>query len=100
VKIATVVIAYMDNSKKTSTRSATGPLSFSPSAWRETDDEYCLKQVLRLAPHYRENVFTHYMNTMPISASFTTAVSSLHHASRHFGSTFMAAARVLKALIK
>jgi unsaturated chondroitin disaccharide hydrolase len=33
-------------------------------AWRETEDEYFLKQVLRLAPHYREKVFTHHMDTM------------------------------------
>lgn len=32
-------------------------------AWRETEDEYFLKQVLRLAPHYREKVFTHFMDT-------------------------------------
>jgi unsaturated chondroitin disaccharide hydrolase len=33
-------------------------------AWRETKDEYFLQQVLRLAPHYREKVFTRYMDTM------------------------------------
>jgi unsaturated chondroitin disaccharide hydrolase len=33
-------------------------------AWRETEDEYFLKQVLRLAPHYREKVFTHFVETM------------------------------------
>ena len=32
-------------------------------AWRETEDEYFLNQVLRLAPHYREKVFTHSMDT-------------------------------------
>lgn len=32
-------------------------------AWRETEDEYFLNQVLRLAPHYRNKVFTHFMNT-------------------------------------
>jgi unsaturated chondroitin disaccharide hydrolase len=32
-------------------------------AWRETEDEYFLNQVLRLAPHYRDKVFTHYMDT-------------------------------------
>lgn len=32
-------------------------------AWRETEDEFFLKQVLRLAPHYREKVFTHFMDT-------------------------------------
>lgn len=32
-------------------------------AWRETEDEFFLKQVLRLSPHYREKVFTHYMDT-------------------------------------
>jgi unsaturated chondroitin disaccharide hydrolase len=32
-------------------------------AWRETEDEYFLNQVLRLAPHYRDKVFIHYMNT-------------------------------------
>ena len=32
-------------------------------AWRETEDEYFLKQVLRLAPHYREKVFTHCLDT-------------------------------------
>jgi unsaturated chondroitin disaccharide hydrolase len=32
-------------------------------AWRETEDEYFLNQVLRLAPHYREKVFTHFMDT-------------------------------------
>jgi unsaturated chondroitin disaccharide hydrolase len=33
-------------------------------AWRETEDDYFLKQVLRLAPCYREKVFTRYMDTM------------------------------------
>ena len=33
-------------------------------AWRETEDEYFLKQVLRLAPDYREKVFTHSLDTM------------------------------------
>lgn len=33
-------------------------------AWRETEDEFFLNQVLRLAPHYREKVFTHSMDTM------------------------------------
>jgi hypothetical protein len=32
-------------------------------AWRETKDEYFLNQVLCLAPHYREKVFTRYMDT-------------------------------------
>ena len=32
-------------------------------AWRETEDEYFLQQVLRLAPCYREKVFTHYLDT-------------------------------------
>jgi unsaturated chondroitin disaccharide hydrolase len=32
-------------------------------AWRETEDEYFLKQVLRLAPYYRDKVFTHFMDT-------------------------------------
>jgi unsaturated chondroitin disaccharide hydrolase len=32
-------------------------------AWRETDDEYFLNQVLRLAPHYREKVFTRHLDT-------------------------------------
>ncbi|HLP78684.1 MAG TPA: hypothetical protein VK327_17400, partial [Candidatus Paceibacterota bacterium] len=32
-------------------------------AWRETEDEYFLNQVLRLAPHYREKVFTRHMDT-------------------------------------
>lgn len=32
-------------------------------AWRETEDEYFLNQVQRLAPHYRDKVFTHYMDT-------------------------------------
>ena len=32
-------------------------------AWRETEDEYFLQQVLRLAPHYREKVFTRFMDT-------------------------------------
>ena len=32
-------------------------------AWRETEDEYFLHQVLRLAPHYREKVFSHFMDT-------------------------------------
>jgi unsaturated chondroitin disaccharide hydrolase len=33
-------------------------------AWRETEDAYFLKQVLRLAPLYREKVFTHSLDTM------------------------------------
>jgi unsaturated chondroitin disaccharide hydrolase len=32
-------------------------------AWRESEDEYFLKQVLRLTPHYREKVFTHHLDT-------------------------------------
>src|SRR6266487_43652 len=32
-------------------------------AWRSTEDEFFLKQVLRLAPHYREKVFTRFMDT-------------------------------------
>ena len=32
-------------------------------AWRETEDEYFLNQVQRLAPHYRDKVFTHFMDT-------------------------------------
>jgi unsaturated chondroitin disaccharide hydrolase len=32
-------------------------------AWRETEDEYFLNQVLRLAPHYREKVFTRCLDT-------------------------------------
>lgn len=32
-------------------------------AWRETEDEFFLDQVLRLAPHYREKVFTQFMDT-------------------------------------
>jgi len=32
-------------------------------AWRETEDEYYLNQVLRLAPHYREKVFNRHLDT-------------------------------------
>lgn len=32
-------------------------------AWRETEDEFFLNQVLRLAWHYREKVFTRHMDT-------------------------------------
>jgi unsaturated chondroitin disaccharide hydrolase len=32
-------------------------------AWRETEDEYFLNQVLRLAPHYREKVFIRHLDT-------------------------------------
>jgi unsaturated chondroitin disaccharide hydrolase len=32
-------------------------------AWRDTEDEYFLRQVLRLAPHYREKVFTRWLDT-------------------------------------
>ncbi len=32
-------------------------------ACRETEDDYFLQQTLRLAPHYREKVFTHFMET-------------------------------------
>jgi unsaturated chondroitin disaccharide hydrolase len=32
-------------------------------AWRETEDEYFLQQVLRLAPSYREKVFTRQLDT-------------------------------------
>jgi unsaturated chondroitin disaccharide hydrolase len=32
-------------------------------AWRETEDEYFLNQILRLAPSYREKVFTHFPDT-------------------------------------
>ena len=33
-------------------------------AWRETEDEFFLKQILRLSPCYREKVFTHHEDTM------------------------------------
>lgn len=32
-------------------------------AWQETEDEYFLNQTLRLAPHYREKVFTRHLDT-------------------------------------
>ena len=32
-------------------------------AWRETEDEYFLNQVLRLTPHYREKVFNRHRDT-------------------------------------
>jgi unsaturated chondroitin disaccharide hydrolase len=32
-------------------------------AWRHTEDDYFLKQALRLAAHYREKVFTHFRDT-------------------------------------
>ncbi|HEU6448044.1 MAG TPA: glycoside hydrolase family 88 protein [Verrucomicrobiae bacterium] len=32
-------------------------------AWRKTEDEFFLKQVLRLAPHYHEKVFTRFLDT-------------------------------------
>jgi unsaturated chondroitin disaccharide hydrolase len=32
-------------------------------AWEETEDEFFLYQVLRLAPHYREKVFTRHLDT-------------------------------------
>ncbi len=32
-------------------------------AWRETEDEYFLNQVLRLAPQYREKVFNRHLDT-------------------------------------
>lgn len=32
-------------------------------AWRETEDEYFLNQVLRLAPYYREKVFARHLDT-------------------------------------
>src|SRR5690348_10725020 len=32
-------------------------------AWRTTETEYFIKEALRLAPHYREKVFTHFMDT-------------------------------------
>jgi unsaturated chondroitin disaccharide hydrolase len=32
-------------------------------AWNETEDEHFLKQVLRLAPHYHEKVFTRHLDT-------------------------------------
>jgi unsaturated chondroitin disaccharide hydrolase len=32
-------------------------------AWRETGDEFLLEQVLRLAPYYREKVFTRHLDT-------------------------------------
>ncbi len=32
-------------------------------AWRETEDEYFLKQTLRLVPAYREKVFTRHLDT-------------------------------------
>src|SRR3984885_738487 len=32
-------------------------------AWQETEDEYFLNQVLRLAPHYREKMFIRHLDT-------------------------------------
>jgi unsaturated chondroitin disaccharide hydrolase len=32
-------------------------------AWQETEDEFFLKQIVRLAPHYREKVFTRFLDT-------------------------------------
>ena len=32
-------------------------------AWHETEEEYFLNQVLRLAPHYREKMFTRHLDT-------------------------------------
>ncbi|HEX9047859.1 MAG TPA: glycoside hydrolase family 88 protein [Verrucomicrobiae bacterium] len=32
-------------------------------AWRQTEDEFFLNQALRLAPYYREKVFTRFMDT-------------------------------------
>ena len=32
-------------------------------AWQETEDEYFLNQVMRLAPYYREKVFTRHLDT-------------------------------------
>jgi unsaturated chondroitin disaccharide hydrolase len=32
-------------------------------AWQQTEDESFLKEILRLAPHYREKVFTHWLDT-------------------------------------
>ena len=32
-------------------------------AWQETEDKYFLQQVMRLAPHYREKVFTRQLDT-------------------------------------
>jgi len=32
-------------------------------AWNKTEDEYFLNQALRLAPHYREKVFTRHLDT-------------------------------------
>jgi len=32
-------------------------------AWQETEEEYFLNQVLRLAPHYHEKVFTRHLDT-------------------------------------
>jgi unsaturated chondroitin disaccharide hydrolase len=33
-------------------------------SWRNTEDKYFLQQALRLAPHYHDKVFTHFMDTM------------------------------------
>ena len=38
-------------------------------AWRKTEDEFFLKQVLRLAPHYREKVFTRHLDTHDTGAN-------------------------------
>jgi unsaturated chondroitin disaccharide hydrolase len=32
-------------------------------AWQQTEDEFFLKQILRLAPHYREKVFARFLDT-------------------------------------
>jgi unsaturated chondroitin disaccharide hydrolase len=56
-------------------------------AWRETEDDYFLDQVLRLAPHYREKVFTHHMDTHHdlgfLYSLFSVALHKLTGAGEH-----------------
>lgn len=56
-------------------------------AWRETEDEYFLNQVLRLAPCYREKVFTRHRDTHHdlgfLSSLYSVAIYKLTNEKEH-----------------
>ncbi|HEY1661661.1 MAG TPA: glycoside hydrolase family 88 protein [Verrucomicrobiae bacterium] len=56
-------------------------------AWQETEDEFYLNQVLRLAPHYREKVFKYYVDTMHdlgfLYSLYSVALYKLTHDKEH-----------------
>ncbi len=56
-------------------------------AWQQTEDEFFLKQVLRLAPSYREKVFVRFMDTHHdlgfLYSLYSVALFKLTHDKKH-----------------